>query len=92
MERFNVSNTVALLPPTLYVIALGLGSMLAAPLSGSHGRHIVSLTPAPPAALFPVLSGVSQGIQTLCILRFFSVWLSPLYLLLVLEVLPMCTS
>ncbi|KAB2099573.1 hypothetical protein AG0111_0g12176 [Alternaria gaisen] len=71
MERFNVSNTVALLPPTLYVIALGLGPILAAPLSGSYGRHIVYLTSAPLAAIFTVRSGVSHSIQTLCILRFF---------------------
>ncbi|KAH7399822.1 MFS multidrug transporter-like protein [Cadophora sp. MPI-SDFR-AT-0126] len=72
MEKWNVSSTVALLPLTLYVLALGFGPILAAPLSETYGRHIVYLTSAPLGALFTMGTGFSQNIETLCILRFFS--------------------
>ncbi|KAG4417203.1 hypothetical protein IFR04_009652 [Cadophora malorum] len=72
MEKWNVSSTVALLPLTLYVLALGFGPVLAAPLSETYGRHIVYLTSAPLGALFTMGTGFSQNIETLCILRFFS--------------------
>lgn len=71
-EKFNVSPTVALLPLSLYVIALGFGPLLAAPLSEVFGRHIVYLATAPLGALFTMGAGFSQNIQTLCILRFFA--------------------
>ncbi|KAH7351261.1 MFS multidrug transporter-like protein [Rhexocercosporidium sp. MPI-PUGE-AT-0058] len=72
MEKWNVSSTVALLPLTLYVLALGFGPILAAPLSETYGRHVVYLSSAPLGALFTMGAGFSQNIQTLCILRFFS--------------------
>jgi len=71
-QQFNVSTTVALLPLTLYVLALGFGPVIAAPLSETYGRHKVYLYSAPIAALFTVGAGFSQNIWTLCILRFFS--------------------
>ncbi|KAL2071149.1 hypothetical protein VTL71DRAFT_12384 [Oculimacula yallundae] len=72
MAKWNVSSTVALLPLTLYVLALGFGPILAAPLSETYGRHKVYLISAPLGALFTMGAGFSQNVQTLCILRFFA--------------------
>ncbi|RFU28742.1 hypothetical protein B7463_g7595, partial [Scytalidium lignicola] len=72
MERFNVGSTTALLPLSLYVLALGFGPVIAAPLSESHGRHLIYLVSAPLGSLFTMGAGFSQNMQTLCILRFFA--------------------
>lgn len=71
-KDFHVSSTVALLPLTFYVLALGLGPLLAAPMSETYGRHPVYLISVPFGALFTMGTGFSQNIWTLCILRFFS--------------------
>lgn len=39
MEKFNVSSTVALLGLSLYVLGLGFGPVLAAPISETKGRR-----------------------------------------------------
>ena len=70
MNDFQVSSTVALLPLSLYVLALGFGPILAAPISETYGRHIVYLVSNPLGALFTMGAGFSQNIWTLCILRF----------------------
>jgi len=69
---FNVGPTVALLPLSLYVLALGFGPLLAAPMSETYGRHVVYLVSVPAGALFTMGAGFSQNIWTLCILRFFA--------------------
>ncbi|KIN05754.1 hypothetical protein OIDMADRAFT_154218 [Oidiodendron maius Zn] len=71
-QDFHVSTTVAILPLSLYVLALGFGPILAAPLSETYGRYPVYVISAPLAALFTLGSGFSQNIWTLCILRFFA--------------------
>lgn len=71
-QDFRVSTTVAILPLSLYVLALGFGPILAAPLSETYGRYPVYVISAPLAALFTLGSGFSQNIWTLCILRFFA--------------------
>lgn len=71
-KDFHVDSTVALLPLSLYVLALGAGPMLAAPISETYGRHIVYLLSPPIGALFTLGAGFSQNIWTLCILRFFA--------------------
>jgi len=72
MKDFHVSPTVALLPLSLYVFALGFGPLLAAPMSETYGRHVVYLVSTPLGALFTMGAGLSQNIWTLCILRFFA--------------------
>jgi MFS family permease len=72
VHQWGVSTTVALLPLTLYVLALGFGPVLAAPISETYGRHQVYLFTVPIAALFTLGAGFSNNIWTLCILRFFS--------------------
>jgi MFS family permease len=44
---FHVGSTVALLPLSLYVLALGFGPLLAAPMSETYGRHVVYLVSTP---------------------------------------------
>jgi MFS family permease len=70
MERFCVSNTVALLPLSLYVLALGFGPILAAPLSETFGRHVVYLLSPPLGALFTLGAGFAPNFAALAILRF----------------------
>ena len=67
---FHVSSTVSILPLSLYVLALGFGPVLAAPLSETYGRRYVYLISTPVAALLTMGAGFSQNIWTLCILRF----------------------
>jgi MFS family permease len=69
---FHVGSTVALLPLSLYVLALGFGPVLAAPISETYGRYVVYLFSGPLGALFTLGAGFSQNIWTLCILRFFA--------------------
>jgi MFS family permease len=69
-HEFHVGSTVALLPLSLYVLALGFGPLLAAPIPETYGRHVVYLVSTPVGALFTMGAGFSQNIWTLCILRF----------------------
>jgi MFS family permease len=71
-KEWGVSSTVALLPLTFYVLALGFGPLIAAPMSETYGRHIVYLISAPIGAILTMGAGFSQNIWTLCILRFFA--------------------
>src|SRR6188768_3573935 len=72
MVEFNISSTVALLPLSVYVLALGFGPILGAPLSETYGRHIVYWLSVPIGAIFTIGAGFSQNIWSLCILRFFA--------------------
>lgn len=69
-EDFGVSTTVALLPLSLYVLALGLGPVLGAPLSETYGRKMVYLISPPLAALFTIGAGFAPTFAGLAILRF----------------------
>lgn len=71
-KRFNVSPTVALLSLSLYVLALGFGPVLAAPISETLGRRVVYLVSAPIAALFTLGAGFSNSFAALAITRFFA--------------------
>ena len=72
MEQFEVSSTVALLGLSLYVLGLGFGPVLAAPISESLGRKWVYLISLPLAALFTLGAGFSQTFASLAICRFFA--------------------
>ena len=71
-KRFNVSPTVALLPLSLYVLALGFGPVLAAPISETLGQRVVYLVSAPIAALFTLGAGFSNTFAALTITPFFA--------------------
>lgn len=66
---FGVSRTVAILPLTLYVIGLGLGPTIAAPVSEMYGRSIVYKVTLPVCILFLVGSGLSKSFVSLCVTR-----------------------
>lgn len=70
MVEFNVNGTVALLPLTLYVVALGFGPVLGGPLSETWGRYPVYLGALPLGAIFTLGAGFSKSFASLCVLRF----------------------
>jgi MFS family permease len=72
IEKFDVSATVAILPLSFYVLALGFGPVLAAPISETYGRRVVYLLSPPLGALFTMGAGFSPSLASLVILRFFA--------------------
>ncbi|KAH6874738.1 major facilitator superfamily domain-containing protein [Thelonectria olida] len=72
MQEFNVSSTVALLPLTMYVLALGFGPVIGGPLSETIGRYPVYAGSVPLGALFTLGAGFVHNIGALSFLRFMS--------------------
>lgn len=72
MSEFNVSSTVALLGLSTYVLGLGFGPVLAAPLSETQGRRSVYLISLPVAVLFNLGAGFAPNMAALIVLRFFA--------------------
>ncbi|TKA73636.1 hypothetical protein B0A49_05183 [Cryomyces minteri] len=72
MKRFGVSQTAALLGLSLYVLGLGFGPALAAPISETHGRSIVYKTSLPMFMLFTLGAGYSQNFASLLVCRLFA--------------------
>lgn len=72
MQRFKVSSSVALLGLSLYVLGLGFGPILAAPISETKGRRVVYLISLPLSALFTLGAGFSNNFASLVICRFFA--------------------
>ncbi|KAF5631037.1 major facilitator superfamily transporter [Fusarium sp. NRRL 25303] len=70
MVEFNVSSTVALLPLTLYVLALGFGPVIGGPLSETIGRYPIYAASIPLGALFTMGAGFVHNIGGLSFLRF----------------------
>ncbi|ESZ90719.1 hypothetical protein SBOR_8913 [Sclerotinia borealis F-4128] len=60
MQVFNVSETAALLPFSLFLLGLGFGPVLAAPLSEKFGRTATYMISLPLFASFVVGAGASQ--------------------------------
>ncbi|KAH8756263.1 major facilitator superfamily domain-containing protein [Diaporthe sp. PMI_573] len=69
-EKFGVSHTAALLGLSLFLWALGLGAIIAAPVSEYYGRRIVYLTTVPIFGLFILGSGFAKTFATLLACRF----------------------
>lgn len=67
--HFGVSRTVAILPLTLYVLGLGFGPILAAPISETFGRNVVYKVTAPIFILFLAGSGLSKSFGSLLVCR-----------------------
>jgi len=72
MRNFGVSSTAALLPLALYVLALGVGPVIAAPVSEMFGRHIVYRLSIPIFLIFTLGAGFSQSFAQLLVCRFFA--------------------
>ena len=70
MEEFNVSTTVAFLPLSLYVLALGLSPVMGGPLSETVGRLPSYYMAAVLGGLFSIGSGFTHSFAALCVLRF----------------------
>ncbi|KAM0545662.1 hypothetical protein ACHAO7_008117 [Fusarium culmorum] len=70
MTEFNVSSTVALLPLTMYVLALGFGPIIGGPLSETIGRYAIYAASVPLGAVFTIGAGFVHNIGALCFLRF----------------------
>ncbi|KAJ6010106.1 hypothetical protein N7522_005122 [Penicillium canescens] len=70
MTEFGVSSTVAILPLSLYVFALGLGPIVGGPLSETVGRYPVYVGTMVLGTLFTMGAGFSPTFAGLCVLRF----------------------
>ncbi|KAJ2975454.1 hypothetical protein NQ176_g5509 [Zarea fungicola] len=70
MAEFQVSRTVAVLPLSLYVLAMGFGPVLGGPLSETLGRYPVYVAMLPLGTLFTLGSGLTHNFKALCFLRF----------------------
>lgn len=70
MNEFDVSSTVALLPLSLYVFALGLGPVVGGPLSETVGRYPVYIGTVSFGTLFTLGAGLSPTFRGLCVFRF----------------------
>ncbi|KAK4663778.1 uncharacterized protein QC763_502920 [Podospora pseudopauciseta] len=71
-QQFNVSRTESLLGLSLFLWALGLGAIIAAPVSENYGRRIVYLTTVPIFGLFTLGSGLAPNFVTLIVCRTFA--------------------
>ncbi|KAK4040853.1 major facilitator superfamily domain-containing protein [Parachaetomium inaequale] len=68
-REFGVSHTESLLGLSLFLWALGLGAIIAAPVSEYYGRRIVYLTTVPVFGFFILGSGLAQNFVTLAVCR-----------------------
>ncbi|KAI9693448.1 MAG: hypothetical protein M1820_009241 [Bogoriella megaspora] len=72
VSEMKVSATIALLPLSFYNLGMAFGPIISSPLSETFGRKAVYLTTIPPFALFILGSGLSRGIGSLVVCRFFA--------------------
>ncbi|KAI0849055.1 MFS general substrate transporter [Daldinia vernicosa] len=68
-KEFNVSDEVALLSITLFVVGFGVGPMIFAPLSEIYGRRIIYGTTLLVAVVFIIPGAVAKNIETLLVAR-----------------------
>ncbi|KAI0833043.1 MFS general substrate transporter [Hypoxylon sp. FL0890] len=68
-DEFNVSEEVALLTITLFVVGFGVGPMIFAPLSEVYGRRIIYGTTLLVAVVFIIPGAVAKNIGTLLVAR-----------------------
>lgn len=71
-EEFHCSDTVAILPLSMYNWGLAFGPIVGAPLSEAYGRKAVFIYATPIFIFFQLGGGFSKDVQTLIICRFFS--------------------
>lgn len=76
-EEFHVSEEVALLTITLFVVGFGVGPMAFAPLSEILGRRIIYATTLFLAVIFTIPGAVAKNIETLLVTRALAgIWFS----------------
>jgi MFS family permease len=71
-RHFGVGETAAILPLTVYVLGLGFGPVMSAPLSETYGRRAVYLIFFPPSLLFTLGAGFSHSFAAFVACRFFA--------------------
>lgn len=71
-EAFDVSDIMAILGVSLYVLGFALGPILWAPFSEVYGRQLIFLVTYGAMTLFNVGAIFSPNIQTMLIMRFFA--------------------
>lgn len=71
VKDFKVSEEIALLGISLFVLGFALGPLVWAPLSEVYGRRYIMIASAGTLTAFTAATTGSQNIQTLIILRFF---------------------
>lgn len=71
-EHFGVSGTAALLGLSLFTLAIGVGPVIAAPISETLGRRPVYWISGPIFMLFTLGAGYSQTFAQLLVCRFFA--------------------
>jgi len=69
-KEFDVGETAALLPLSLYVFALASGPVVGGPLSETVGRMPVYYVFFPLGALFTLGAGLTRNFGAFCFLRF----------------------
>lgn len=72
VEQFHVSDEVATLGISLFVLGFAIGPLLWAPLSEIYGRQILFMTTYAGLTAFNAGAAGAQDIQTLLVLRFFA--------------------
>ncbi|CAK7891950.1 major facilitator superfamily multidrug transporter Flu1p [[Candida] anglica] len=70
-HHFKISQELAIVGLTLYLIGLAFGPVFAAPLSEMIGRQWIYIVSLPVSMLFTMGIGLAQNIETVLILRFF---------------------
>ncbi|KAK9329453.1 major facilitator superfamily domain-containing protein [Lipomyces starkeyi] len=68
---YNVSNEVATLGVSLFLLGVGFGPMLFAPISEVYGRKIGVIVPFFISGLFAIGVATANNLQTVLIMRFF---------------------
>ena len=69
VETFDVSEEVALLPITLFVVGFGVGPLVFAPISEWVGRKVVYVSTLAVAVVFVIPCAVAPNIGTLLVCR-----------------------
>ncbi|KAI0141847.1 major facilitator superfamily domain-containing protein [Xylariaceae sp. FL1272] len=70
-DEYHVSDEVAVLGTSLFLVGFGLGPLLWAPLSEVYGRRTAVLTPMFVALVFSFATATAKDLQTVLITRFF---------------------
>ena len=72
IAKFHASSTVSVLPLVTYNAGMGLGPLIASPLSETFGRRAVYLIVCPIFALFVLGTGLANDMPTIIVCRFFA--------------------
>ncbi|QSS57017.1 MFS multidrug transporter [Histoplasma capsulatum var. duboisii H88] len=72
MEEFNCSRIVATLGLSFFILGLGLGPLVLAPLSEFYGRRIIYVTSFAFFLIWLIPCAVAKNIETMLVARFFT--------------------